>query len=325
MTDNNRDKKEGWFFIKLIIFIFSISLLYNIINYKTDYVAIKPGPLYKVTYSEGIKEDTKGSWNMSTIAVKRLNSIDYLIYYFTNNSDIYPLSKDSSNSKSLDMLGAKEIASVVAESIIFGIKPDIDLVISYVMENSNATRIGLLSGDRIISVDDIEINNYDMLIDILKDGSYSIKIERDNKIISINDRIVNKGEKLGVKLVSIGQSRIDIDKINTRDVSGASGGLIFTLLLLDHFTNGDLTNGKKISGSGTINLDGSVGKIEGINYKYKAALSEDVDIFFTPESNYNEIKNSSSSKTKIIVVKNVFDAINYLCNNGSNSELCKKI
>lgn len=322
----NKDKREGWFFIKTIFSIFVLSLFINVMNFETDYVKIKPGPLYKITYDgEKLYNESSGSFNMSTIAVKRLSGIDYLISYINNDVDIYPLEKNINDEKTIAMLSAKEIAAIVSESIIQGVVPNVELAISYVLDGSNASRLNLQIGDIIKKIDGVSIMSYQDLTDNLKNGAYSLEIQRDGKTLIINDIIVNPDEKLGVKLYPIGKTEINIDKIDTSNVSGASGGLIFTLVLLDHFTDGDLSLGKKISGSGTINLDGSIGSIDGVYYKYKAAIKGDIDLFFVPRKNYEAIEKIESKETKIIPVDNIFQVIEYLCNAGSGSKLCGKI
>lgn len=323
----NKDKIEGIFFIKLIFAIFIISFLLNVINYKTNYVVVKPGPLYKITYSDGEKHDNNnyGSFNMSTIAVKRLTSVEFLINYFKKNKDIYPLYKEEILDKNIDMLSAKETAAIVADALIQGIEPNAKLAITYISKNSNAERLGLKIGDIISKVDGINIINYNNLINNLNDGSNYLEIIRDDEYIVYNEVIVKPSEKLGVKLIPVSNSYINIDNIDTGKVGGASGGLMFTLVFIDHFTDGDLTLGRKISGSGTINLDGSIGAIDGVGFKYNSAINEKVDIFFVPSKNYDEIINSEVPESKIVKVDTIFDAINYLCKLGSDASICGKI
>ena len=60
-------------------------------------------------------------------------------------------------------------------------------------------------------------------------------------------------------------------KIATGDVSGPSGGLAFTLTIIDDLTPGNLTGGKKIAVTGTIDGDGTVGEVGGVPQKAVAA------------------------------------------------------
>ena len=71
-------------------------------------------------------------------------------------------------------------------------------------------------------------------------------------------------------------------------VGGPSGGLVQTLSIYVSLVNINLgTN--KIAGTGTIEMSGSVGRIGGITQKIYTAIYNNVDIFFIPESHYNEI------------------------------------
>ena len=89
-----------------------------------------------------------------------------------------------------------------------------------------------------------------------------------------------------------------------------------TLAIYDTLIPEDLTNGLKIAGTGTIEEDGSVGEIGGVKYKLAGAERDDADIFFAPTGeNYEEaikIKKDKNYKIKVIEVKTLNDAINYL-------------
>ena len=52
----------------------------------------------------------------------------------------------------------------------------------------------------------------------------------------------------------------------------------------------DITHGKKVVGTGTIDVYGNVGEIGGIKYKLMAASKKNADIVFVPEANYKEAK-----------------------------------
>ena len=83
--------------------------------------------------------------------------------------------------------------------------------------------------------------------------------------------------------------------------SGASGGLMMSLSIYDSLIKEDLTKGLKIAGTGTIDQDGNVGKIDGVKYKVMGAVKDKADIFLVPAgSNYKEaIKTKKEKKYKI--------------------------
>jgi PDZ domain-containing protein len=91
---------------------------------------------------------------------------------------------------------------------------------------------------------------------------------------------------------------------------------MLALTIYNKLTSNDITKGKKIVGTGTISIDGSVGEISGIEYKLKGAVHEKADLFIAPNGdNYKEamrIKKQKHYDIKIIGVSTFDDAINYL-------------
>ena len=89
-----------------------------------------------------------------------------------------------------------------------------------------------------------------------------------------------------------------------------------TLAIYNKLTKKDITKGYIVAGTGTMEEDGSVGEIDGIKYKLKGAVNNKADIFLAPSgNNYKEAikeKKKHHYKIKIVKVKNLDDAINYL-------------
>lgn len=73
--------------------------------------------------------------------------------------------------------------------------------------------------------------------------------------------------------------------INLKDVGGPSAGLMFSLGIIDRLTPGFLNGGKDVAGTGTIDDDGSVGPIGGIQQKIVAARDTGAVVFLTPTAN----------------------------------------
>ena len=88
-----------------------------------------------------------------------------------------------------------------------------------------------------------------------------------------------------------------------------------TLTIYNYLTNDSLTNKRKIVGTGTIDINGTVGKIDGVKYKLISAANYKADIFLVPYDNYIEamnIKNKYNYDIKIYPVKTIEEAIEYL-------------
>ncbi|MEL4163371.1 PDZ domain-containing protein [Corynebacterium bovis] len=71
-------------------------------------------------------------------------------------------------------------------------------------------------------------------------------------------------------------------------VDGPSAGLMFSLAVVDKLSPGELSGGRFIAGTGTIDADGSVGPIGGITHKIAAAAHAGAEAFLVPEGNCAE-------------------------------------
>lgn len=74
--------------------------------------------------------------------------------------------------------------------------------------------------------------------------------------------------------------------IDSGAVGGPSAGLAFTLALIDELTEGDLTGGRNIAVTGTIDLNGNVGPIGGLEQKVSAVEQHGVDVFLVPATQF---------------------------------------
>jgi PDZ domain-containing protein len=92
---------------------------------------------------------------------------------------------------------------------------------------------------------------------------------------------------------------------------GPSAGLMFTLGVYDLITGQDLTGGRKIAGTGTIDLEGNVGPIGGVQQKVVAAERAGAEYFLSPAENYPDALAMATHIT-VIKVATAQDAINFL-------------
>lgn len=97
-------------------------------------------------------------------------------------------------------------------------------------------------------------------------------------------------------------------------VLGSSGGLLQTLSLFSQVSGIDVTAGRKICGTGTISVNGTVGKIGSVGQKIVTAIHNNADVFLCPEENYEEAlkmynKTPGHEKMELIMVKTFEDAL----------------
>ena len=77
--------------------------------------------------------------------------------------------------------------------------------------------------------------------------------------------------------------------ISVKNTGGPSGGMIFTLAVIELLTKENLLDGRSVAGTGTIAEDGTIGGIGGIEEKLVAAQRAGVDLFLAPKENCSEL------------------------------------
>lgn len=160
-------------------------------------------------------------------------------------------------------------------------------------EDSSAKGV-LKPDDEIISVDGTTITGHAQLVKTIQDAGgepVEMTIRRDGAEETFTIPVTQDDEgayQIGVFLDSEFEFPIDVD-IYLEDVGGPSAGLIFTLALIDRMTEESVTDGRHIAGTGTIDPDGTVGAIGGIQQKVMAAAADGATIFLAPELNCQEI------------------------------------
>jgi PDZ domain-containing protein len=111
---------------------------------------------------------------------------------------------------------------------------------------------------------------------------------------------------------------VDISKLSDRslkvslpDTGGPSGGLIFSIGLIDFFTPVDILQGRKVAGSGTITPSGKVGAIGGISEKIIAAKKAGATVLFASRENCGEIPENVSG-ISVVAISTLEEAMTYL-------------
>ena len=97
--------------------------------------------------------------------------------------------------------------------------------------------------------------------------------------------------------------------IRLDDVGGPSAGMMFALGVLDRITPDDLTGGRHIAGTGTIDSAGEVGPIGGIRQKMYSARTAGANYMFVPADNCAEAFGHVPSGIQVFKVATLDDAI----------------
>jgi Lon-like protease len=100
--------------------------------------------------------------------------------------------------------------------------------------------------------------------------------------------------------------------INAGSIGGPSAGLAFTLGVIDELSQGDLTGGRTIAATGTIEPDGSVGPVGGVAQKTAAVRQAGAVAFLVPHDEYNEALKHAGPHLKILEVRTLEQALSAL-------------
>ncbi|MFE7269777.1 PDZ domain-containing protein [Streptomyces sp. NPDC057623] len=100
------------------------------------------------------------------------------------------------------------------------------------------------------------------------------------------------------------------------DVGGPSAGLLFSLGIIDKLNGdgagGDLTGGRTIAGTGTIDAAGKVGAVGGVSLKTQAAKRDGATVFLVPKAECSDAKAELPKGLRLIPVTTLKGAVTAL-------------
>jgi len=316
---------------KIYIIIIFLSLV--VFNIKLPYYVLAPGgiiPIDDRIESEYNKE-SNGSINLLYVTEYEGNISSLLLASILKNWDIEKLEEIQLSNETHKEIHARSkimLDNSIQNAIFVAYKEagkeikingKKNLVIGTTNDN------GIEIGDEIISANNILIEDIYTLKEIVNNTEVgkkvTLKIKRDNKEMEIEVPVVieNNIKVLGVAMITNYEYELDPEieiKFKSSE-GGSSGGLMMAVSIYNSITEEDITKGLKIGGTGTIDIDGNVGEIDGVKYKIMGAVKNNIDLVFVPSGNYEEAiktKKGNNYDIEIISVNKFSDVINYLNN-----------
>lgn len=95
---------------------------------------------------------------------------------------------------------------------------------------------------------------------------------------------------------------------------GPSHGAVLALTLIDQLTPCGVTYGNRVAGTGTMEPDGSIGPVGGLEQKAYSVSRTDADVFFVPSQNESEARRGAPGLL-IVPVHTIDDMLNWLRSN----------
>lgn len=184
----------------------------------------------------------------------------------------------------------------------------------FVLYIDKEAKTNLKVKDKILKVDGKDVKSSEDILNIVQSKNLyddvNILVLRDEEEVNTKTKVIsiNNEKKIGVYIGVL--KKYETEKEVSFDFSkreaGPSGGLMISLSLYNKLSSSDITKGRKIVGTGTVDEDGNVGEIGGVKYKLIGAVNDASDIFIVPEANYEEalkVKEDNNYKIKIIKAK----------------------
>lgn len=271
-----------------------------------------PGPNFPLQpIGTSVTDEVTGTWLATTVEMREI-SVAKLVLARVNGDPVVPMPEESMAwGARQDMTSSLSNALAAATATLGGFKAEVALVIGNVKDDSLGFELGFRSGEYIHTIDGRSVTDLEEASRTLNhlDRSVRIEIGEPSRLIVVPPRT----GPLGVQILTMPTNKLPDLKVALPGVGGPSAGLMIALAEIDAMTDGDLTGGRLVAGTGVIQIDGLVRPVNGVTAKLQAAEAAGVGLFFAPPGQAKtEVGNMS-----VVPVASVREAIEYLCSNGS--------
>jgi PDZ domain-containing protein len=332
MSNKSRARKlSGIGFLALFM-----GCLFALVFLPTPYVIERPGPVFDVLGKsdgtsvitiDGVQSfPTTGRLDVLTVSVagNRENTPSWLelaAAWVDPAQAIVPIdvmfppnvSTAQVEAESTAMMEESQQDAVAAALTKLGYTVPWHVYVSEVTKGSPAAG-KLVAADFVMKINGIVIKDVDQMRTVINNlaikGPLSVEVQRSGKLVveQITATLNKEGKyRLGILAGYKYDFPVKI-KLQLGDVGGPSGGMMFALGIIDRLTPGQLTGGKHIAGTGTIDAAGNVGPIGGIRHKLFGAQRAGATIFLAPASNCDEVVGHIPDGLSVIKVSTLTEA-----------------
>jgi PDZ domain-containing protein len=293
---------------------------------------LKPGPTVNTLGSDNGKEviqvtnagtsTSTGQLRLTTVGVQPEVELVWAIRGWLSNQQavvprelIYP---PDQTEKQVEQQNAQEWTDSQNSAVTVALTKlgyPIQTYVKTVTAGGAATGL-LKAGDVITAVDGTKITDPNKITDTVRakpaGTTFTVSYTRAGKAgtaqITTKAGEDGKTPRLGIEIATKQPHPFDV-KIDLDKIGGPSAGLMFTLGIMDKLQPEDLTGGKVIAGTGTIDNTGNVGPIGGIPQKLVGAKSAGAQLFLVPKDNCAEALKNAVSGLPMAEVATVDDAL----------------
>jgi PDZ domain-containing protein len=323
----------------LIIFLVVFITFSSLALIKTDYYFMSPGPPYQweINYVDINTFDFEGNLFQLTVRRDEANALIYAWSLLNDSYDLYPrevILPDGVSPKELseisiqNMRASENVAIAVAlKNLGYDIDTKGDGVLVVGILDDSPVKDKLKKSDLLNSINNIEIFSATEFISTLRTYSIgetvSIGLLREVDGVkeqmyietTLIEHVEYEGEPMVGFLATTVNERFDFPfeiDIKTGNVGGPSAGLMMALNVYNNLIPEDITNSMIVAGTGTIEIDGSVGPVGGIKQKIIAAKRAGAELILVPDANFEEASQFETDKTAIVAVDSFDEALSVI-------------
>jgi PDZ domain-containing protein len=176
----------------------------------------------------------------------------------------------------------------------------------------------LQPGDFLVSVDGKPADSASALTAVLSHETpgrtVPVVVERSGKPAQLSVKLGpplahRSGASMGITVATGCLAPFTVDLGLANEIGGPSAGLMFALGIIDKVGSVDLTDGRFVAGTGTIDPTGKVGPIGGISLKMIAARDKGATVFLAPAGNCADVRGTTPKGLKVVKVSTLHDAV----------------
>ncbi|MEJ4112048.1 PDZ domain-containing protein [Corynebacterium kroppenstedtii] len=302
------------------------------LDLSVPYAAEGPGPTFNTLGESAGKSvveisgtrtyPTSGHLNMTTVSVRHGMSLPQAITrWATTHDTLVPLEQifpSNQSPEEVNKHNAAQFASSESNATVAAMKYlHRPMAVTVISQPPGVDQIH--KGDIIEAVDGQAIKQPGDLVTVIRrhkvGDQVTLRVTRDGRSDTVTVP-VRKAESDNTPVLGITVKHVPADgtsiNFHLDDIGGPSAGLMFTLAVIDKLTPDNLTNGKFIAGTGTIDANGDVGPIGGVTHKIDAAKKAGATMFMTPADNCAEALSGDHDGVMLAKVNTVDDAVTAL-------------
>lgn len=295
-------------------------------------VTVEPGPTADagslVTISGAETFNPQGRHLVTTVLVTDHNTVASALWGWVvpevdvlPRSAIYPpgSTQEDIDREVSDQMDDSQTSAKVAALRVLGHQVPLEGVLVRRILAGTPAAAQLKAGDVILEMNGAAIAGVQQWLMLLSDtqvgDSVDLTVRRQDERLQLSMEVVtlvgSPEPDLGFEGADAYAFPFDV-KIDAGDIGGPSAGLTFSLAVAELLTPRDLTRGRIIADTGTIDVDGRIGKVGGVEQKVVAAKRKGADIFLIPRPNHAEANAAAGKSLEVIPVSTLQEAIQAL-------------